>query len=251
MSTQIEINNVSLKFRIYSNPTPTLKEWMVSFLARKKQLTNIRSDFYALRKINLKIEAGQRVGIIGLNGAGKSTLLKVMVGIYTPSEGSILVNGRVTPMIELGTGFDIELSGRENIYVNGALLGFSKQEMKNREKDIIEFSELGEFIDTPVKYYSSGMYGRLVFSIATMVEPEILLIDEIFSAGDAHFVKKATDRMRSLFKNSQIVVFVSHSLDLVRQLCDRVIVLEKGQIVYDNISDKAVQYYLSQIVNRM
>jgi ABC-type polysaccharide/polyol phosphate transport system ATPase subunit len=251
MTTAIEINNVSLKFRTYSNPTPTLKEWTVHLLTRKNQGTYAKNEFFALRDFNLKIEAGQRLGVIGLNGAGKSTLLKVMVGIYTPTEGSISVNGRVTPMIELGTGFDIELSGRENIYVNGALLGFSRQVMKKREQEIIAFSELGDFIDTPVKYYSSGMYGRLVFSIATMVEPEILLIDEIFSAGDAHFVKKATERMTSLFKNSQIVVFVSHSLEQIRALCDRVIVLDKGQIAYDGNGTKAINYYMEEIVNRL
>jgi ABC-type polysaccharide/polyol phosphate transport system ATPase subunit len=223
----------------------------VHLLTRKNQGTYAKNEFFALRDFNLKIEAGQRLGVIGLNGAGKSTLLKVMVGIYTPTEGSISVNGRVTPMIELGTGFDIELSGRENIYVNGALLGFSRQVMKKREQEIIAFSELGDFIDTPVKYYSSGMYGRLVFSIATMVEPEILLIDEIFSAGDAHFVKKATERMTSLFKNSQIVVFVSHSLEQIRALCDRVIVLDKGQIAYDGNGTKAINYYMEEIVNRL
>ena len=152
-------------------------------------------------------------------------------------------------MIEIGTGFDVELSGRENIYINGGILGYSRQEMKLREQDIIDFSELDEFIDLPVKYYSTGMYGRLAFSIATMIDPEILLIDEIFSAGDAHFVKKGTQRMLELFKSSQIVVYVSHSLDQIRELCTRVIVLNRGEIINFGDPNEMVEYYLTNIVN--
>ncbi len=248
MSSKIVLENVSLKFRIYKDPSPTLKETVVNFLARRKRKVPV-TEFYALKNINLSLSGGDRVGIIGLNGAGKSTLLKMIVGIYPPTTGVIEVHGRVTPMIEIGTGFDVELSGRENIYINGALLGYSREEMRIREKDIIEFSELGEFIDLPVKYFSSGMYGRLAFSIATMVDPEILLVDEIFSAGDAHFVKKGTDRMMHLFQNSKIVAYVSHSMDQIRSLCNQVIVLRKGEIVNQGSPDEMVDYYTTRIVN--
>lgn len=248
MTTHISLDNVSLKFRLYRDPTPTLKDMVVNFFKRKRTIHEAQNDFYALKHIDLNINEGTRLGVIGLNGAGKSTLLKMMVGIYPPTTGRIEVQGRVTPMIEIGTGFDVELSGRENIYVNGAILGYSRQEMKAREKDIIEFSELGEFIDLPVKVYSSGMYGRLAFSIATMIEPDILLVDEIFSAGDAHFVKKGTDRMLHLFKNSQIVVYVSHNADQIRQLCNEVIVLHHGEMVNRGEPNQMVDFYLKEIV---
>lgn len=247
MTPSIEVTNASLKFRIYRDPTPTLKESVVRLFSGQKKVEPV-NEFYALRNINLSIQGGDRLGIIGLNGAGKSTLLKMIVGIYPPHAGMIEVCGRVTPMIEIGTGFDVELSGRENIYVNGAILGFSRSEMMTREPDIIEFSELGEFIDLPVKYYSSGMYGRLAFSIATMINPEILLVDEIFSAGDAHFVAKGTQRMMDLFQTSQIVVYVSHSLDQIRQLCNRAVILHKGEMIMDGKPDEAVDYYLGKIV---
>jgi len=247
MNSLIQIDNASLKFRIYRNPTPTLKEWAMEKI-RPGTRHNAVSEFYALRNISLTFQGGDRVGIIGLNGAGKSTLLKMIVGIYPPHSGRAYVRGRVTPMIELGTGFDVELSGRENIYVNGAILGYSRKEMAQREKDIIDFSELGDFINTPVKYYSSGMYGRLVFSIATMIDPEILLVDEIFSAGDAHFVSKGSARMLELFNNSQIVLFVSHTLDTVRKLCNKVVILNKGEVVLQGETEEMIQYYLGNIV---
>jgi ABC-type polysaccharide/polyol phosphate transport system ATPase subunit len=248
MNSKIEINKASLSFRIYRNPTPTLKDTVVNLLTRRVKKAPFM-EFFALKDIDLTVVGGERLGVIGLNGAGKSTLLKMIVGIYPPHRGKLTIYGRVTPMIEIGTGFDVELSGRENIYINGGILGYSRQDMKVRENAIIEFSELGEFIDLPVKYYSTGMYGRLAFSIATMADPEILLIDEIFSAGDAHFVKKATDRMLDMFQNSQIVVFVSHSLNQIRELCTRVIVLHKGEIVNQGYPDEMVNYYLQNIVN--
>ncbi len=248
MNPQIKIHDCSLVFHLYSDPTPTLKETVVNLLLRRKRV-NEQREFYALQDINLDFQGGDRVGIIGLNGAGKSTLLKMIVGIYPPHSGRVEVHGRVTPMIEIGTGFDVELSGRENIYLNGAILGYSPHEMQQREQEIIEFSELADFINMPVKYYSTGMYGRLAFSIATMTEPEILLVDEIFSAGDAHFVKKGTDRMLHLFRSSQVVVFVSHNLDQVRQLCNKVVVLHRGRVVNHGEPDEMLKFYESEIVN--
>lgn len=248
MSAQIEFINVELLFRTYRNPSPTMKEYFVSIINNQK-ITSQADEFHALKKINLDIHSGERVGLIGLNGAGKSTLLKVVAGIYPPSLGKVTIQGRVTPMIELGTGMDIELSGRENIYINGALLGISKEAMNKREKDIIEFSELEEFIDMPVKYYSSGMFSRLVFSIGTMVNPEILIIDEIFSAGDAHFVGKGTRRMESLLDQSQIVLFVSHSLQLMQRICNRALVMHKGEIINDGKPEEMINYYMKEIAN--
>ncbi len=246
MITKINIINTSLRFRILDNPVPTLKESVLNFVLRRTKPAGAH-DFYALKNINLSFAGGDRVGVIGLNGAGKSTLLKMIVGIYTPFIGRVEVYGRVTPMLEIGTGFDVELSGRENIYLNGAILGYSPKEMAKREKEIIEFSELEEFIDTPVKYYSSGMYGRLAFSIATMVNPEILIVDEIFSAGDAHFVAKGAERMMSLIHTSQIVIYVSHSMDQIRKICNRVVVLHHGEVINQGNPDAMIDFYLHQI----
>jgi ABC-type polysaccharide/polyol phosphate transport system ATPase subunit len=249
MNTHVDIIDASLKFRIYKDPSPTLKESVVNRVLRRNGGAP-PVDFFALKNINLQLKGGDRVGVVGLNGAGKSTLLKMIVGIYPPFAGRIEVCGRITPMIEIGTGFNVELSGRENIYLNGAILGYSPAEMRRRENSIIEFSELAEFIDLPVKYYSSGMYGRLAFSIATMTDPEILLVDEIFSAGDARFVAKGSARMLELFNNSQIVVFVSHQLEQIKNLCNRVVILNKGEIVTQGKPEEMIQYYLDNIVTR-
>jgi ABC-type polysaccharide/polyol phosphate transport system ATPase subunit len=225
-----------------------LKETVVGQFS-KKQGTQLVTEFDALKNINLSLRGGDRLGIVGLNGAGKSTLLKMIVGIYPPHSGHIHVQGKITPMIELGTGFDHELSGRENIYLNGALLGRSYKQMKQLESEIITFSELGEMIDLPIKYYSSGMHGRLAFSIGAIVDPEILLMDEIFAAGDAHFVQKATARLRELFNTSQIVLLVSHDLEQIKDLCNRAMVLDKGVIVKEGNPADMVDYYLREIVH--
>ena len=246
MTQHIHIQNASLKFRIYRNRAPALKEAVISVLTGKRDADAV-TEFDALKKINLRINGGDRLGVIGLNGAGKSTLLKMIVGIYPPHQGRVLVQGKITPLIELGTGFDMELSGRENIYLNGALLGRSFQQMRKLEKEIIEFSELEEFIDLPIKYYSSGMHGRLAFSIGTIVEPEILLVDEIFATGDAHFVQKATDRMQHLFNSSGITLLVSHNLNQISDLCNRVIVLHKGEIVGDGPPAEMINYYVHDV----
>lgn len=247
MTPRIELENISLKFKIYRNPDPALKERVINFLTRK-QLTEV-VEFSALKDINLVIEGGQKVGIIGNNGAGKSTLLKMIAGIYPPHQGRLIIQGSVTPMIELGAGFDFELTGRSNIFLNGAILGISRSEMMRREARIIEFSELGDFIDMPVKYYSSGMFSRLAFSISVMVDPEILIVDEILAAGDAHFVAKATERMKSLFQSSQIVLFVSHSLPQVVDLCNRVLVIHHGKVVADGPPAEMVKIYQERYIN--
>ncbi|MBI4534462.1 MAG: ABC transporter ATP-binding protein [Candidatus Melainabacteria bacterium] len=249
MGTAIVVENASLRFRIYRNPSPALKEAVLGAFSRRSKVDPV-VEFEALRNINLSFNGGDRIGIVGLNGAGKSTLLKMLVGIYPPHKGRVRARGKITPLIELGTGFDPELSGRDNIYLSGALLGRSLQELRRHEQKIIEFSELNEFIDLPVKYYSSGMTGRLAFSIATVIEPEILLVDEIFATGDAHFVSKASKRMIELFDNSHIVVFVSHDLEQVTNLCNRAIVLHKGEVVHEGSPAAVTDFYLSRIVNQ-
>lgn len=249
MSAEINIQNASLRFRIYRDRTPNLKEAVIGALSRKKSIATAENvmEFDALRNINLSLRGGDRIGIIGLNGAGKSTLLKMIVGIYPPHEGRVHVVGRVTPLIELGTGFDSELSGRENIYLNGSLLGRSFKQTKALEQEIIEFSELNDFIDMPIKYYSSGMHGRLAFAIATIANPEILIMDEIFATGDAHFVHKATARLRDLFNHSHITMLVSHDMPRISEFCNRVIVLHKGEIVNDGNPDEMIRFYEREI----
>jgi ABC-type polysaccharide/polyol phosphate transport system ATPase subunit len=247
MTATIDVKDASLRFRIYRNPTPGLKETFVRAFSKAHRDGNA-VEFDALKNVSFSVRGGDRLGIVGLNGAGKSTLLKMLVGIYPPQSGTIHVSGKITPMIELGTGFDHELSGRENIYLNGSLLGRSFKQMRDLEQSVIDFSELGEMIDLPIKYYSSGMLGRLAFSIGAIIDPEILLLDEIFAAGDAHFVSKAMGRLMELFNNSQIVLLVSHELEQIRQLCNRVIVMHKGQIMASGDPEEMIDYYLQEIV---
>ena len=242
MTTFIDLEEVFVKFRIYHNPIPSFKEFLVNRIGGKKNRDGY-TEFNGLNNVSLEIKHGERLGIVGLNGAGKSTLLKTIAGIYSPHFGRVRVQGRITPLMELGAGFDAEQTGRENIFLNGAFLGFSPVEMKEKEQAIADFSELKEFLDMPVKYYSSGMYGRLAFSIATMTQADILLIDEVFATGDAHFVEKSAQRILQLLEQSQIVVIVSHNLDQIQKLCNRVIVLEKGVVVNDGDPQAMIDYY--------
>ena len=199
--------------------------------------------FPALDNVSLEIKAGERVGLIGLNGAGKSTLLKTVARIYHPNEGKIEVTGKVTPLLSTGTGFDVELSGRENLAINALLLGYKPDEIKAREEYVIEFSGLREFIDTPIKYYSSGMQAKLAFSVATILEPEIFLVDEVFATGDVKFVQKATNKMKELFAAASIVMFVSHSISHVIEVCNRALVLDAGKVVFDGTPEAAAEFY--------
>lgn len=249
MNAEINIENASLRFRIYRDRTPNLKEAVIGALTGKRRTATADNvmEFDAIKNLSLRLRGGDRVGVIGLNGAGKSTLLKMIVGIYPPQSGRVHVVGRVTPLIELGTGFDSELSGRENIYLNGSLLGRSFKQTKALEQEIIEFSELQEFIDMPIKYYSSGMHGRLAFAIATIAEPEILLIDEIFATGDAHFLHKATARMEQLFNSSRITLLVSHDPKHILRFSNRVVVLHKGEIINDGDPSEMMSFYEREI----
>ncbi len=226
MQPIIDVSHVSMRFRMDANKTTSLKEWMLHFLKREQKV----EEFWALKDVSFQVQKGEVIGIIGRNGSGKSTILKVISGIFKPTSGKAVAAGRVVPMLELGSGFDMELSGRENIFLNGAILGYSKDFLLNRYDEIVSFSELGEFIDMPIKTYSSGMLMRLAFSVATMVKPDILIVDEILAVGDEAFQRKSRARMMELMGGGTTVLFVSHSLDQIRNMCNRVVWLEHGQV---------------------
>lgn len=240
--SSIIANDLSIKFRIYHDRSPSLKDYFASFFMRRSKPSY--SEFWAVNKLSFEIQAGDRVGIIGHNGAGKSTLLKALCRIYEPSEGRINVKGRIAPLLEIGAGFHPEFTGRENIYLNGTILGYSTEQLRIIEPEIIAFAEIEEFIDTPVKYYSTGMYMRLAFSLATAVHPDILILDEIFAGGDASFMEKAKMRMYEMIDKANIMIMVSHDQSLVRSLCNRVIWLDHGIIVADGNPDMVVDQYL-------
>lgn len=237
----IRTEELAVKFRIYHDHSPSLKDAVVSFFRSSKKASH--SDFWAVNKVSLHIKAGERVGIVGRNGAGKSTFLKALCRIYEPSSGTIKVTGHIAPLLEIGAGFHPEFTGRENIHLNGAILGFRPEQLSVIESEIISFAELQEFIDTPVKYYSTGMYLRLAFSIATAVEPEILILDEMFAGGDAGFVLKATARMKKVVEAASIMILVSHDVDLLASICNRVIWLEKGEVLHDGPALEVLALY--------
>lgn len=222
----IKVENVSMKFRMNGDNVQSLKEFAINFAKGK----TFYKDFWVFKDINFEVKKGEVVGIIGRNGAGKSTLLKIISGILTPTQGKVTLNGKVVPMLELGSGFDFELTGRENIFLNGSILGYSEQFLNEKYDEIVEFSELGEFIDTPIRNYSSGMMMRLAFAIATIVQPEILIVDEILAVGDEAFQKKSKRKMLELMGGGTTVLFVSHSIAQIREMCNRVVWLEKGQV---------------------
>lgn len=229
----VNLNDISLKFNIDNNRATSLKEFCVRWLKRDLR----HGEFWALKHISFKVEKGDVVGIIGHNGAGKSTLLKVISGIMKPTEGSIEIKGNIVPMLELGSGFDMELSGRENIFLNGAILGYTEKFLKRKYNEIVEFSELGEFIEAPIRTYSSGMLARLAFSVACVVEPEILIVDEILSVGDADFQEKSRKRMMELMTGGTTVFFVSHSIKQIKEMCNKVLWLEHGKVImYDEVT---------------
>ena len=241
--SSIQVNNVSIKFRIYHDRSPSLKDTFANFFKAKK--TAAFSDFWAIKDISFNVHAGDRLGIVGHNGAGKSTLLKALCRVYESNYGAIKVDGSVAPLLEIGAGFHPEFTGRENIYLNGAILGCSKLQLSLIEQEVIAFSELEEFVDTPVKYYSTGMYMRLAFSLATAISPDILVLDEIFAGGDASFMQKAKARMYEMINKANIMIMVSHDHELVRTLCNRVIWMDHGKIVADGPPDEIIGKYLS------
>lgn len=227
MKAAVEVNNVSMRFNLASQKVDNLKEYFIKFVKRQLKYT----EFWALRDINLTVEKGDRLGILGLNGAGKSTLLKIIAGVLKPTEGTVTVKGKIAPLLELGAGFEPEYTGAENIYLYGAVLGYPRDFIAEKYNEIIEFSELGKFIDVPLKNYSSGMKSRLGFAIATIVEPDVLILDEVLSVGDAKFKKKCEKKIQSMFDKGVTVLFVSHSLAQVQKICNKAILLEKGEII--------------------
>lgn len=235
----IFVENVTMDYRIQQENIKSIKEYLVN--AIRGRITY--REFRALDDINLHIQPGEVCGIVGRNGAGKSTLLKVIAGVLTPTEGQVHINGNIAPMLELGAGFDQDLTARENIFLNGAILGYSKDFLEKRFDDIVAFSELEEFIEQPVRTFSSGMMMRLAFSIATLVEPEVLIVDEILSVGDGHFQKKSETRMRELMSGGTTVLMVSHALQQIRDLCNRVIWLDHGKVIMDGPTQEVCDAY--------
>ena len=239
----IELNDVSMKFRMANDRIMSLKEYIVKKISGKLQY----KEFVALNDISFSIEKGEVIGIVGSNGAGKSTLLKIISGILTPTQGNVQVKGSIAPMLELGAGFDIDLTARENIFLNGAVLGYSKQYLTDKYDEIVEFSELQQFMDVPIRNFSSGMTMRLAFSIATLVNPDILIVDEILSVGDAHFQKKSSQRMQELMDGGATVILVSHSIEQIRQMCTRVLWLERGTLKMIGDTDEVCDAYINSI----
>jgi len=241
--SKIVVENLSLSFRIYHDGASSVKEYFANLF--RPGTRKAYSDFLALQGVSFSVADGERVGIVGRNGAGKSTLLKTMCRIYEPSVGNVRVNGRIAPLLEIGAGFHPEFTGRENIYFNGAILGYSPAQLLEIEREVIEFAELEEFIDTPVKYYSTGMYMRLAFSLATTVHPDVLILDELFVGGDAAFVRRGKERMNRMIDRSSVMVLVSHDQSLLRSLCDRFIWLDHGKILADGDTRVLDQYAAS------
>lgn len=226
MQPMIEINDVSVRFRMANDRINSFKEYAVQRLSGKLKFR----EFEALSHVSFTVDRGEVVGLIGHNGAGKSTLLKVISGIMKPTEGSVSVRGNVAPLLELGSGFDTDMTGRENIFLNGAILGYSEAFLKERYDEIVVFSEVEQFIDVPLRNYSSGMVARLAFSVATVMEPEILIVDEVLSVGDASFQEKSRARMMELMTGGTTVLFVSHSMAQIREMCGKVVWLDHGRV---------------------
>lgn len=236
----IELKDVTMKFNLSKERVETIKEYFVRLVTGKLHF----DAFYALQHINLTINKGEAVGLIGVNGCGKSTLLKIISGIYYPSEGSVTVNGTIAPLIELGAGFDMDLTARENIYLNGAILGYDKKFMDEHFNEIMEFSELQDFIDVPVKNFSSGMIARLGFSIATIVSADILIVDEILAVGDIAFQNKCHQRMANMLAGGTTLILVSHNIDDVRRLCRKAVYIEHGQMKDYGEVNQVCDHYL-------
>lgn len=241
----IKANNISMRFNLGIEKNFSFKQAFINILSGKKKE---KSYFWALNDVSFEVKKGEVVGFIGNNGAGKSTLLKIIAGVMKPTKGSVDIYGNICPMIELGAGFDYDLTARENIYLNGAVLGYSKEFINSKFNEIVDFSELKDFLDVPVRNFSSGMIARLAFSIATIVDPEILIVDEILSVGDIAFQQKSENKMKSMITGGTTVLFVSHSIDQIKNLCNRVVWLEHGKVVKIGPAKQICEeYYNSQM----
>jgi len=238
----IRLEHVSMRFNMSREKVDNIKEYLIKMV--KHQL--FFDEFWALNDVSFEVKKGEVVGLVGLNGAGKSTLLKLVAGVLKPTNGTVSVSGTIAPLIELGSGFDADLTGRENVYMNGAVLGYSKAYMEQRYQEIMDFAELWDFADVPVKNFSSGMYARLGFAVATLVKPEILIVDEILGVGDFKFQEKCKSRIRELMSGGTTVMMVSHSNDTIRTFCDRAVWLENGQVKEIGPADKVCTHYEQQ-----
>jgi ABC-2 type transport system ATP-binding protein len=225
--TAVKVENVSILFNLSKEKVDNIKEYFIKLVTRKLHY----NEFWALTDVSFEVEEGERLGILGFNGAGKSTMLKVIAGVLKPTQGKVKVTGLIAPMLELGAGFDMNYSGKENIYLYGATMGFSRKFIDEKYDEIVEFSELGDFINAPLKSYSSGMKSRLGFAIATAVKPDVLILDEVLSVGDAAFKEKSEQRILDMMKDGATVLFVSHNTDRVKKICNKAIILTKGQVV--------------------
>lgn len=242
-NTAIEVKNVSICFNLSEEKVDDFKTFFI-----KKLKGDLKyNEFWALQDISFTVKKGERLGILGLNGAGKSTLLKVISGVMKPTKGSIDVHGKIAPLLELGAGFDPQYTGKENIYLYGSVLGFSRSFLNDKYDEIAEFSELGKFLDVPIKNYSSGMRARLGFSIATIVQPEILILDEVLSVGDAKFRTKCENKIKSMFDTGITVLFVSHNINQVKSLCNSAILLEHGRLISSGSVDEVAKVYDKKI----
>lgn len=235
----VEISDVFMNFNMSSEKVDSLKEYFIRLAKRDL----FYKEFKALQNINLEIKKGEVMGLVGFNGAGKSTLLKVIAGVLKPTSGRVEIEGTIAPMIELGAGFNFDLTGRENVFLNGAVMGYSKKTMNEKFASILEFSEIGDFIDVPMKNYSSGMIARLAFSIATIVSPDILIVDEVLSVGDDRFQKKCMERINQMLSGDTTVIFVSHSNDQVAEICQRAAWIDGGVIRAIGTADEIVEMY--------
>ena len=241
MSAVIKVDNVSMMFNLSSEKIDSIKEYLIKMF--KKEIHY--QEFWALKNVSFELEKGDSLGIIGLNGSGKSTLLKIVSGILRPTKGTVTTVGSIAPLIELGAGFDSDLSARENIYLNGAILGYSREYMNSRFDEIIKFAELEDFVDTAIKNFSSGMVARLGFAIATMNIPDILIIDEILAVGDYKFQQKSFKRMQEMINSGATVVFVSHSIEQVKEICKKALWLDHGNVVKFGPSEEVCAEYMN------
>ncbi len=235
----IEVNNVSMRFNLAKEKQESLKEYFMALIKGRLQF----DEFYALKNVDLTVEKGDFYGLVGLNGSGKSTLLKVIAGVYKPSAGSCTVRGTIAPLIELGAGFDMDLTARENIYLNGTVLGFTPKYLDEKFDEIVDFSELRDFLDVPLKNYSSGMVARIAFAIATITKPDILIADEILSVGDFLFQQKCEERMQKLLEGGTTVILVSHSIEQVERMCNKVAWINKGEKIMDGSAAEVCAAY--------
>ena len=242
----IVVDDVSILFNLNKEKVDNIKEYFIKLITRKLHF----NEFWALQNISFTVQKGERLGVLGFNGAGKSSLLKTISGVIKPTKGSVKTSGVIAPLLELGAGFDMNYSGRENIYLYGATMGYSRKFIDSKYDEIVEFSELGDFIDVPVKNYSSGMRARLGFAIATAVEPQILILDEVLSVGDAKFRKKSEAKVRSMFDKGITVLFVSHNTKQVLSLCNKAIILDHGKIIAQGDAEEVCALYDEMVNSR-